>query len=123
VYHFRKGDVTRVLQVNASLRYRRFQSRYQPSKGVFFLIEEAIDNYVPSAYAGRVVLLMSEKRWGYSDDPTDRINPWQNLVSGRFNHHIIPGEHLQIFDEPNVPLLAKTLKMHLDEVTSGKNVD
>jgi thioesterase domain-containing protein len=27
LYHFRKGDVTRVLRVNAGLQYRRFQSR------------------------------------------------------------------------------------------------
>jgi thioesterase domain-containing protein len=122
LYHFRKGDVTRVLRVNAGLQYRRFQSRYRSSKGVFFIIEEAVDDYVPSAYAGCVVLFMSEKRWGYPDDPLDRINPWRNLVSGRFNYYIITGEHLQIFDEPNVPLLAKTLKMHLDEVAWGKNV-
>jgi acyl-CoA synthetase (AMP-forming)/AMP-acid ligase II/thioesterase domain-containing protein len=105
---------------NISLLYRRFLNRYYPSHRVYYLIQEAADRYHLSRYLGRVVACMAQKHWGHLGDPASRIDPWRPWIAGRFDSYAIPGEHLTIFQEPNVQVLAHTLRPHLTEVAAGK---
>ncbi|MCJ7631496.1 hypothetical protein MUP77_03725 [Candidatus Bathyarchaeota archaeon] len=63
---------------------------------------------------------MSEKRFGFPSDPMARIDPWRKFASGRFDSYAILGEHLDIFKEPNVQVLARMLRTHLDEISDRK---
>jgi acyl-CoA synthetase (AMP-forming)/AMP-acid ligase II/thioesterase domain-containing protein len=120
-YHITVADVRRVISVNLHMQYRRILSRFKPSHRVFFLIQDAADNYQLTAYPGRVVICMAQKRWGYPGDPAIRITPWRQWVSGQFDSYVIPGEHLTIFKEPHVQVLANTLKPYLEAISNGGN--
>jgi acyl-CoA synthetase (AMP-forming)/AMP-acid ligase II/thioesterase domain-containing protein len=104
-----------------SIPYRRFLHRYYPSHRVYYLIQEAADQYHLSRYPGHVVVCMAQKHWGHLGDPASRIDPWRPWISGRFDSYAIPGEHLTIFQEPNVQVLAQTLRPHLTEIAAGKH--
>jgi acyl-CoA synthetase (AMP-forming)/AMP-acid ligase II/thioesterase domain-containing protein len=82
----------------------------------------ALHRYTPRPYTGRIVILMAEKPERGYPDTTARIGEWQKFTGGRLDVHVIPGEHLDIFKEPNVRLLAQCVMMHLEQASSAVNV-
>ncbi len=69
-------------------------------------------NYRPKPYPGRAVLIRAESRpkGRFRDDTFG----WSPLLAGEFEVHFIPGGHNDMFQEPGVETLAKTLKACLD---------
>lgn len=82
--------------------------------------QKAANRYVPRIYPGWVVLFVPEKREGFwfYDDPKTRIDPWRRFITGVFNAHVIEGEHLGIFKEPNVEAMARQLRLYLAEASA-----
>lgn len=88
-----------------------------PNYRVLVQVRKAVDKYTPKSFPGRIVLFVPEKRGDFPSDPGIRMDPWRKFATGPFDVHIVPGEHLGIFKEPNVQILAKQLRKHLDKTT------
>lgn len=92
---------------------RRFKRKSRVDL-VWELVEKAANEYRLQVYAGDVVILMSKKRPGFSNDPNARIDPWRPFVTGKLHTYVVPGEHLDVFKEPNVQVLAQNLRKYLN---------
>jgi surfactin family lipopeptide synthetase A len=75
------------------------------------IVHPAFHRYEPQPYSGKIVLLQS------SDWPAgpyfDFKLGWTDLVAGGIEFHHIPGDHAAMFTEPNVSLVAESLRSHL----------
>ncbi|MGI0483862.1 amino acid adenylation domain-containing protein [Pantanalinema rosaneae CENA516] len=72
--------------------------------------DRAMQNYVPQPYTGRAVLFRAMDRDVF--DYSDRCMGWS-----AFTDHLeifdVPGDHLGILKQPNVPVLAEKLQAYL----------
>ena len=80
------------------------------------LLSDDRGQYDLRTYPGRVTLFVLAERDGMSDslfDPAlDNIDPqlgWGRVAAGGVEVHELPGEHISIFREPNVRILAEKL--------------
>lgn len=70
--------------------------------------EQALNNYRPSLYHGKLTLIRAENpNDGFEFDPE---LGWTGLAADGIEVHDIPGEHETIFHEPNVGILAAAMK-------------
>ena len=70
---------------------------------------QALSNYVPKAYAGRITLFMSSEA---PDRPFyDGRLAWNEIASDGLEVHVIPGDHENGFEEPHVKVLAEKLRV------------
>ncbi|HKP55413.1 MAG TPA: amino acid adenylation domain-containing protein [Polyangiales bacterium] len=77
----------------------------------------ARDRYTPSALArSDVLLLKASVPFDWSGSWTDRLYGWRGFVRGRIECTTIPGAHLQLFRAENDVLMARALKIKLDEI-------
>jgi thioesterase domain-containing protein len=70
----------------------------------------ALGSYQPPPYPGRVVFFRS----------VDRIVPgqpvdwgWGRLARDGIETHVVPGDHISMFEEPNVATIVQHLAPHL----------
>jgi len=71
--------------------------------------------YHAEPYQGNGVLLEAERTdWAHAD----RHEGWHQLVQGGLEVRNVPGEHVEILEEPYVATLAKELKICLEEARS-----
>jgi amino acid adenylation domain-containing protein len=77
-----------------------------------------VRDYVPSPYPERTLLIRS----GFNPK---RVNEpgmgWSDLLIGKSEFQFVPGGHKRLFLEPNVDLLASTLKRCLAEAQQTEN--
>ena len=78
---------------------------------------QANGDYVPQVYPGRAILFrVSEpvEEWleWHSVDPQ---LGWGRVVTGGLETHEIPGNHLNMFNEPYVQVLAEKLQACLEQ--------
>jgi amino acid adenylation domain-containing protein len=73
---------------------------------------EALRNYVPQPYRGRITLFRARKQGLMNFDPS---LGWAAFTSGGVAINIIPGTHEKMLEEPNVQILAQELKTCLLE--------
>jgi thioesterase domain-containing protein len=103
------------------LLYRRMAEIVYPGYGredrVWEYTQRATDRYTPRPYPDRIVLFMPEKRLGFPD-PLARIDEWRRFAAGRLDAHVIPGEHLCMFKEPGVLLMAQYLRTYLEQASA-----
>ncbi len=78
-------------------RLRLLQAHYQ-----------AIVNYHPGRYPGRITLFQAHSQPLFSTYDPDV--GWKQLAEGGVEVHIIPGSHEEIFKEPNVQIMADLLR-------------
>jgi acyl-CoA synthetase (AMP-forming)/AMP-acid ligase II/thioesterase domain-containing protein/acyl carrier protein len=75
---------------------------------------EAVTNYVPQVYPGRIVLLLSSEapdRFFY-----DARLGWTDMAAGGLEVHVVPGDHETLFSEPHVRAMAEKLRACLQRV-------
>jgi oxalate---CoA ligase len=75
---------------------------------------QAVRNYVPQAYPGRIVLFLSveaPERTCY-----DRRLGWNETAAEGVEVHVVPGNHDNLFGEPHVEVLAEKLRLCLQRV-------
>lgn len=68
--------------------------------------------YRPRPYEGRVVLFRRRER--PSGSFWDPAAAWREVIGDRLEIREIPGDHVTIFSEPNVDILARELRLCLD---------
>jgi len=69
---------------------------------------EALSNYAPRAYPGRIALFLSieaPERSFY-----DRRLVWSDIAAHGMEVHVVPGSHDTLFSEPHVKVLAEKLR-------------
>jgi amino acid adenylation domain-containing protein len=77
-----------------------------------------VRDYVPRPYPERTLLI----RTGFGAQPvSDSDMGWSDLLVGKSEFQFVPGGHKRIFLEPNVDLLASTLKQCLSEAQDTEN--
>ena len=82
----------------------------------------ALSRYVVRPYPGKVTLLRATDAL---ENMGARRNPslgWKNMALGGLAIHDVPGDHISMFEEPHVPILAETLRIILasDETRTGQ---
>jgi thioesterase domain-containing protein/acyl carrier protein len=77
------------------------------------IVYVAVKSYRPQPYAGRVAFFQAAER--PPGQAWDIQLGWRDLVSGGFEVHEIPGNHVSIYLEPNVGILASGLTACLRE--------
>ena len=82
------------------------------------VVHPAFHRYEPRPYAGKMVLLQS------SDWPTgdyfDFALGWKDVVREGIDFHRIPGNHPDMFREPNVGVVAEKLRSYLSPAGAEK---
>ena len=79
----------------------------------FALLEvknQAVRQYVPQVYPGRVTLFKATER---VDEATSNVDPnlgWGKLAAGGLEIYEVPGDHLSMLKEPHVQVLGEKLK-------------
>ncbi|MDZ8110116.1 MAG: amino acid adenylation domain-containing protein [Nostoc sp. DedQUE12a] len=84
---------------------------------------QAISQYTYPPYPGRAILLRTEDQnrgegIGIQYDPQFG---WGEIVAGGLDIHYIPGSHLSLLREPDVQVLAETLRNCLMDAQAPKN--
>jgi amino acid adenylation domain-containing protein len=72
---------------------------------------DAVKRYVPRSSAGRVILLQAEKQAGASR--LERADEWRRWVGSELEVNVVPGNHFTMVREPDVKMLAESLRGHL----------
>ncbi|MEG5056961.1 amino acid adenylation domain-containing protein [Microcoleus sp. A2-C5] len=72
--------------------------------------EYAFNSYKPQPYPGRAILFRAMEESHFST-----LENWNELLVGGLDIYDIPGDHLSILQEPNVPLLAEKMRVHIDQ--------
>ena len=77
------------------------------------IVHPAFHRYDPKSYPGKMLLLQSND-WPEGPYFDFRLG-WNHLVAGGIEFQWIPGDHPSMFTEPNVNLVAETLRLHLSQ--------
>lgn len=72
--------------------------------------EYAFNTYKPQPYPGRAVLFRAMDESHFST-----LENWNELLLEGLDTYDIPGNHLSILQEPNVPILAEKMRVHIDQ--------
>jgi thioesterase domain-containing protein len=80
---------------------------------------QAARNYEPKVYPGRVTLFWGS---GASTRPYEdwRLG-WAELASGGMEVHVVPGDHVSIYQEPFVAVLAEKLKACIERAQATEH--
>jgi hypothetical protein len=70
---------------------------------------EALKNFTPKPYSGRVILFLGE------DASRESKLEWMKRITGELEIHELRGDHLELRTEPYVRLWAEKLKASLDK--------
>jgi acyl carrier protein len=79
-------------------------------------IRDALLNYTPQVYPGRVTCFLCEKFPGNSQK---RIGDWYDIAGGGLDVGFVPGTIEGMWREPHVQILAEKLKACLDEAQTN----
>jgi thioesterase domain-containing protein len=77
-------------------------------------------DYVPQVYSGRAILFRSEPLEGWLEWwSVDPQLGWGGLFTEGLEVHEVPGNHVNMFSEPYVRVLAEKLQASLDQAQAG----
>ena len=80
------------------------------------ILELSVQNYLPQFYSGRVALLFSSDL--SHKFPLFPRRGWEKLFKENVEVHLVPGNHNNLFDEPNVQVLAEKLTSCIDSAVA-----
>ncbi|HEY9907383.1 MAG TPA: amino acid adenylation domain-containing protein [Thermosynechococcaceae cyanobacterium] len=94
------------------------QLGHSPSYELNFLtvLEEnkhAANNYTPKVYPGRIILFRATEGVFYSQSYLKAGLGWRELTSEGLEICDVPGDHMQMLEEPNVQVLAGKLRGYI----------
>ena len=72
-------------------------------------------SYFPRPFPGKITFYAATKDRGY--------HGWSHLAEGGVDIIMVPGTHVSIMEEPNVPVLAKALTEQLDQISKKFRVE
>ena len=82
---------------------------------VFKVNMNAMWNYTPQPYPGRVVFFYAKERRELYD-PMYPFLPWLDLAAGGVEIHTVPGDHISMHFSPNIEVLAEKLGAYLQDI-------
>ena len=82
---------------------------------------QALREYTPQVYPGRVTLFRARMQPFFSSHDPDK--GWGRLAAGGLDIRVVPGNHLGMLQEPHVRVLAKQLRTCLDRAFTEVNVE
>ena len=77
------------------------------SREQFF--REALLSYKPAPYEGDVLLLLARNAFRPAGFVVDKSLGWENFVKGNLTICQLPGDHVDVLQEPNVCIVAETI--------------
>ena len=105
--------IGRIKSKTASILYRLYAARSRPLPSKVGSVDNvnwfAARNYIPEQYAGSLVLLRAQTREA-DEEGYDYLLGWGGLARGGIEAYDIPGAHEDMVREPNVQVLARTLR-------------
>ena len=75
----------------------------------------AMWNYTPQPYPGRVVFFYAKERRELYD-PMYPFLPWLDLAAGGVEIQTVPGDHISMHFSPNIEVLAEKLGAYLQDI-------
>lgn len=91
--------------------YSHIANRYTPQN-----YPQRID-YFKADYEPNFTNLTDEEIQRVSRKLDQLMDPWHEVAQGGMEIHLVPGNHIQIMDEPNVQVLAEALRQCIDRVS------
>jgi len=92
----------------------RLVGRSLPADLRYFQVEEthrrALAGYALQPYPGKITLMRALDVRKTVSSRRDSTLGWHSLAGGGLEIHDVPGDHISMFEEPNVRTLAETLK-------------
>jgi len=80
--------------------------------------EQADKNYLPRVYSGRAILFRAREplkgRWSEWCSVDTELG-WGRFVAGGLDLHEVPGNHMSMFNEPHVRIIAEKLRYYLSD--------
>lgn len=70
---------------------------------------QALSNYVPRSYPGRITFFRAREQW-MEFSPSNPELPWIDVAAGGIEIHLVPGNHITMNFAPHVQFLAERLK-------------
>lgn len=111
----------RVVRKLWSIAYRCYSKAGQPMPGLLrspnFFQALALSDYVPQPISGRIVLFLAADRPEGGQYPESE---WAALTGGGLEFYETPGDHVSMFQEPSVSLLASKLRECLSEAAAAE---
>ena len=86
--------------------------------GFLMVLEENIGasiSYVPGVYPGRITLFRATEGVFYSQAYLEAGLGWGDLTSEGLKIHDVPGDHMQMLQDPHVQVLAEKLQAELSQ--------
>ncbi len=80
---------------------------------------QAMDDYVLQVYQGPVTLFRASLERTTEGWELDPQMGWSNLAVNGLEIHDIPTDHIKMFNEPDIKMLAEKLKVCLDQVQAN----
>jgi thioesterase domain-containing protein len=121
-YAVEQAKKMHALPIDASLEFIRHSLRAR------MINKHAAHVYVPESYPYQIDYFASsdslEQKAPLDEEEVsvevsvsrDRLQRWREVAPGGMQLHVIPGNHLAIIEEPNVQVLADTLRSCIDRV-------
>jgi amino acid adenylation domain-containing protein len=113
------ADLLRDVKANTHRAVSRAQAsdRTRRRKAFRAAADEALERYAPQAYSGPITVVQCTEHppWGYEDP----LNGWGRFATGTVERYEVAGSHTGIYREPNVWMLATTLKDVLRKAQAG----
>jgi thioesterase domain-containing protein len=80
------------------------------------LNSQAVINYAPQVYPGRITLFRTSNQIGIGKNRLDPTLGWSELAAQGVEIHQIPGAHLNLLRKPHVQVVAENLKACLNQI-------
>lgn len=77
---------------------------------------EMVMEYFPQSYQGKITFFLAQESKAAANIS---IPIWKYLANGNFEIHEVPGNHLSMIQEENVPILGRKMQSCLDKVITG----
>ena len=77
----------------------------------------AIESYRPEVYGGRMALIRGER--SYARIHSDPLGGWGRIATRGIDVYDVPGDHMQVLEEPHVQVMATSVTRALDRACAN----
>ena len=115
MFHVRARTFIKVVIGLIKSGYRNFCALFITRYKIYENTLSAVEKYEAKIYLGRAFIIIPQEREGYSKDPLGRIEGWFKYIKD-FKCKVIPGKHLNVFEDPYVQALAEHIRQNIEDI-------